>query len=202
MRISPFPSRLSWLGPIGCVVLTLLLATPSTVPATTIYVTTLNGASEVPPSGSPATGSSTVTLNGDTLTVNEVFAGLIGGPAAAAHIHCCVPAGVNAIVAIPFTGFPAATSGTYSNSFDLASLSSYNAAFVTAHGGTAGSAEAALIAGLDAGQAYANIHDATFPGGEIRGQLQRVPGPPTAELLLLGLTTLIVVVRRRARPLR
>jgi hypothetical protein len=115
---------------------------------------------------------------------------------------------VNGIVAVPFVGFPAATSGTYSNSFDLTLDATYNSAFETANGGTAASAEAALIAGLNAGQAYANIHDSpNFPGGEIRGQLsqhlsQRVPGPPTATLLLLGVTTLIAVVRRRVHPLR
>ena len=201
MRTSHLPLRMNWLVPICCVVLALLLAMPSTVSAATIFATTLTGANEVPPTGSPATGSSIVTLNGNILSVNETFSGLIGGSAAAAHIHCCVPAGVNAAVAVPFTGFPAATSGTYVQSFDLTLLATYNGAFATANGGTAASAEAALIAALNAGQTYANIHDATFPGGEIRGQLQRVPGPPTAELLLLGLTTLIAVAWRRAKPL-
>jgi len=204
MKSALLRRRMSWLGPFSCVVLTLLLAAPSTVPAATIYQTTLTGANEVPPNGSTAIGSATVTLNGNTLTVDESFTGLIGGPAAAAHIHCCVPAGTNTGVAVPFTGFPAATSGTYSHSFDLTDPATYTAAFETANGGTAALAEAALIAGLNGGLAYANIHDATFPGGEIRGQLQlqrRVPGPPTAVLLLLGVTTLIAVVRRRAHPL-
>jgi hypothetical protein len=200
MRTSHFPMRMSWLGLISCVVLALLLAAPSPARATTIYVATLTGANEVGPTGSPATGFSTVTLNGNTLTVDETFSGLVGGSASAAHIHCCVPAGVTAGVAVPFVGFPAATSGTYSHSFDLTLDATYNPAFETAHGATAASAEAALIAGLDAGLAYANIHDAQFPGGEIRGQLERVPGPPTAELLLLGLMTLVAVVRRRAKP--
>jgi hypothetical protein len=191
---------MSWFGLISCVVLALLLVAPSTAPATTIYVATLTGANEVGPTGSPATGFSTVTLNGNTLTVDETFSGLIGGSASAAHIHCCVPAGVTAGIAVPFVGFPAATSGSYSHSFDLTLDSTYLLAFETAHGGTAASAEAALIAGLDAGLAYANIHDVQFPGGEIRGQLERVPGPPTAELLVLGLTTLVAVVRRRAKP--
>ena len=37
-------------------------------------------------------------------------------------------------------------------------------------------AEAALLTGLAAGEAYLNIHTNVFPGGEIRGFLQ-VPGP-------------------------
>jgi hypothetical protein len=51
----------------------------------------------------------------------------------------------------------------------------YNPAFVTAQGGTAAGAEAALIAGLENQMTYFNIHTQQIPGGEIRGQL--VPGP-------------------------
>ena len=83
-----------------------------------------------------------------TLLVNESFSGLIGGPAVAAHIHCCAGPGVAAIVAVPFPGFPAATSGSYMNIFDLTLAATYNAAFVTANGGSAAGAEAAGIAGL------------------------------------------------------
>jgi hypothetical protein len=155
----------------------LAISLPSAMSAATIYTATLLGANEVPPTGSIATGSSVVTLNGNTLTVNETFSGLTA-PASAAHIHCCGPIGVNEPVALPFTGFPSATSGTYMNSFDLTLASSYNAAFLTANGGTAASAEAALIAGLNSFQTYANIHNATFPGGEIRGQLAQVPAKP------------------------
>jgi hypothetical protein len=92
---------------------------------------------------------------------------------------------------VPFTSFPSATSGTYMNSFDLTLASSYTAAFVTANGGTAASAEAAFIAGLNSFQTYANIHNATFPGGEIRGQLAQVPEPATIGLLVLGLTAML-----------
>jgi hypothetical protein len=130
-----------------------------------------------------------VTLNGNTLTVNEVFSGLTT-PASAAHIHCCGAVGVNEPVAVPFTGFPNAASGTYMSSFDLTLASTYNPSFLTANGGTAASAEAAFIAGLNSFQTYANIHNATFPGGEIRGQLAQVPEPATTGLLLLGLAAI------------
>ena len=143
-----------------------------------------------------------MTLNGNLLSVNETYSGLVGGPAAAAHIHCCVPVGVNAGVAVPFTGFPGTTSGTYMQTFDLTLASTYTASFVTASGGTAALAEAALIAGLNAGQTYANIHDAVYPGGEIRGQLAAVPEPTTAGLLLLGLAPLLMMARRAARRRR
>jgi hypothetical protein len=49
-------------------------------------------------------------------------------------------------------------------------------AFITAEGGLA-NAEAALIAGLEGGATYFNIHTVMFTGGEIRGELPAVPGP-------------------------
>ena len=178
----------------------LAIAEPTTVFATTIYSTILLGSNEVPPNASPATGTILVTLNGNSLTVNESFSGLIGGPASAAHIHCCGPVGVIEPVAVPFPAFPSATSGTYANSFDLSLASTYNPAFVTANGGTVASAEAAFIAGLNSFQTYANIHNATFPVGEIRGQLAQVPGPATIGLLLLGLTATLGLTRKRHGP--
>lgn len=184
---------------ICSVPLLLILAVPSNLDAATIYTTILSGANEVPPVASPGTGNAIVTLNGDILTVDETFSGLTIA-ASAAHIHCCVPVGVNAVVAVPFVSFPSAVSGTYSRSFDLTMASTYNAPFLTANGGTAASAEAALIAGLNSGLAYANIHNSNFPGGEIRGQLQLVPEPATAGLLLFGLT--VVAVARKRRPER
>ena len=53
----------------------------------------------------------------------------------------------------------------------MLNLASYNPTFVAANGGTAASAAKALLAGIQAGQAYLNIHSMMFPGGEIRGFL-------------------------------
>jgi len=102
----------------------LAICLPSAVSAATIYTATLFGANETPPNSSTATGSTAVTLNGNTLTVNESFSGLIA-PASAAHIHCCGPVGVAEAVAVPCTHFPNATSGTYMNSFDLTIAATY-----------------------------------------------------------------------------
>lgn len=153
------------------------------------YTAVLNGASEVPPTGSPATGMATYVLDGNMLSVNITFSGLVGGPAMAAHIHCCAPIGTNAPVVVPFAGFPAATSGSYSNIFDLSTF-----AF------TGGGSEAALIAGFNAGTAYTNIHNATNPNGEIRGQIMAasaVPEPGTLLLMGSGAIGLLGFVRRK-----
>ena len=166
-----------------------------------VFTTTLTGAQEVPPTGSPGIGSALVTLDTATnlLTVNVSFAGL-GSPTIASHIHCCTPPGANAMVAttVPtFPGFPlGVTTGTYLMTFDLTLASTYNPAFITAHGGTVAGAQAAFIAGLISGQTYLNIHTSQFPGGEIRGQLQAVPEPASLLLFSTGIVAAAGTLRK------
>src|SRR4051794_1092009 len=146
--------------------------------ATTIsFNVTMTGSQEVPPNASPAVGNALVVVDdvANSVFVSLSFSGLIGGPASAAHIHCCALPGANAPVVIPFGGFPNATSGTYSNTFVGVSP--------------------AIIAGLEAYQGYVNIHDTTFPGGEIRAQL--VPEPASMGLAAIGLTLVLARLRRR-----
>ena len=169
-----------------------------------VLVGELRGGQEVPATGSAGIGSALVTVDPAThmLTVQVAFSNLTG-TTVASHIHCCTGPGANAMVATPvptFPGFPLGVqSGTYLQTFDLTLVSSYNPAFITAHGGTVTQAEADLIAGLLAGQTYLNIHTNLFPGGEIRGQLQIVPEPTTILLLGTGLAGALGVVRRRRK---
>jgi hypothetical protein len=143
-----------------------------------IFTAALKGSNENPPVASPGTGTATVTWNTITneMTVNVNFSGLTT-PTTASHIHCCATPPGNAGVAttVPtFPGFPlGVTAGSYSRTFNMTDPASYNPGFVATHGGTAASAEAALFAGIQAGQAYLNIHTTMFPGGEIRGILQQ-----------------------------
>jgi hypothetical protein len=172
---------------VAAAIMVLSASSASAIPIT--FIANLNGANEVPAVSTPGTGLATVFLDptAQTLQVNATFSGLTSIDTAA-HIHCCAPLGINAGVAttVPaFPGFPlGVTSGTYSSVvFDLTQSTIYNPAFVTLEGGLP-QAEAALIAGIENGQTYFNIHTTAHSTGEIRGQLEPVPEP--ASLLLLG----------------
>ena len=192
---APFaPRRISRV--IGA--LATLLVMPSVVHAQT-WAGVLSGANEVAPVSTPATGFVTISLTNNTLSVLLSWSGLIGGNPSAAHLHCCTAPGANVGVAIGFPGFPATTSGTYSNPFDL-TTNVYAAAFVTNFGGgTLAGAQTALINGLNNGTAYVNIHNGTFGGGEIRANVTVTPEPGTVLLTAAGLLGLGVALRRRGR---
>lgn len=185
-------------------VLSALLLFACLSSATTItYTASLSGPNESPPNASPGTGFAVVVYDpvAHTLNVSISFSGLLG-TTTASHIHCCTAAPFTGTAGIAtqlpsFTGFPSGvTSGTYNHTFDLTDSGSWNPAFISAKGGTAGSAEAALLAGLNNDDAYLNIHTTVVPGGEIRGFLA-VPEP--GGLVLLGSSVIGLLFRSRQR---
>lgn len=174
------------------------------------YSASLTGAAEVTPNASPASGAAIVTFDIDThsLRVQSIFAGL-SSPSSAAHIHCCTTdagsgsAGVATMVPY-FTGFPiGVTAGTYDHTFDTSASSFWNAAFLSANGGSTSTAEASLLAGLNSGTSYFNVHSTLYPSGEIRGFLAAptapVPEPEMAGMLLLGIPAVLAIGRRRGK---
>ena len=169
--------------------------------AVTTYFANLSGPAEAPANASPGIGTARVDYDSvaHTMRVRVTFSGLIGN-VTACHIH---GATANAFtgtagVATPtptFPGFPSGvTAGSYDNTLNLTLSASWNAAYITANGGTPGSAEAAFVAALNANKTYLNIHSSTFGVGEIRGFLTI---PSTGSLAVLGLGGLMTARRRR-----
>jgi hypothetical protein len=185
----------------SCAVAGALLCTAGAAQAAIlVYTANMDGATEVPPNLSTAFGFTTVTVDNvlNTMQVDITYSGLTGGAPAAAHIHCCSAPGTNIGVAVGFPGFPVTTSGAFSHLFDLLDPTIYTAGFLNNFGGgTAAGAESALLGGFAAGTAYSNIHNATFPGGEIRGQLHAVPEPASWVLMITGFGLLGATLRRR-----
>jgi len=159
----------------------LSLSSPASALGTHIYSVTLNGANEVPASGSAGTGTATVTLDDVTgaVSVSGSYTGL-GSNATAAHIHGPAPAGVNAgvIVGLSVSG---GTAGTFSG---------------------AGVLTPTQVGNMLGGLTYLNVHTVGFGGGEIRGQITlAVPALSWAWLSALAGSALLAgtwVLRRRA----
>lgn len=190
-------TRLMRAGGLACTMAALLLASPRAAHAQT-WTGQLLGTNEVPSNTSPATGFVTITLSNSSLSVLLNWNGLTGGNPSAAHIHCCVAPGSNVGVAIGLPAFPAAASGSYSNIFDLTNSAVYTNAFRNNFGGgTAAGAQLALINGLNAGQAYVNVHNSRWPGGEIRANVTVTPEPASVLLMAVGLAGVIGVAKRR-----
>lgn len=112
-----------------------------------------SGAQEAPNKvATAATGTLSGNYNKDnnTLTYTVSWSGLTGGNPSAMHFHGAADPGVAAGVQIPITGFTAAASGSVSGTATLTDAQETD---------------------LLNGQWYYNIHNATYPAGEIRGQV-------------------------------
>jgi hypothetical protein len=129
----------------------LLAFAPPSHAETLHFKATLVGSSEVPPNSSTGTGTISVTYDTTTkaLTWQGNFSGLTG-PATAAHFHGPADPGKNAGVAVP--------------------ISKKDTPFTSPFEGSATLTDA-QAADLMAGRWYVNVHTATNPGGELRGQL-------------------------------
>jgi len=165
------------------------------------YRAVASGPAESPPNGSPGNSLVTIDIGGDKLMVDMPFRDLTGATVDA-HVHCCTTDAFTGVapVAVPFAGFPTDVhAGQYTGSLSLSDESIFDPAFLAANGGTAQSAASALLTGMNANEAYVNIHTTAFPNGEIRGFVVAAPVPEPSEWALLagGLGALVWMGRRR-----
>ncbi len=113
----------------------------------------LSGGQEVPANGSTATGTMEATYSkiSKTLAYKVTWSGLTG-TITGFHIHGPTDPGFNAGILQGFSGYSTATSGTYNGSLAV---------------------DGVVVKEEDilGGKLYVNIHNAAFPGGEIRGQI-------------------------------
>jgi Cu/Zn superoxide dismutase len=139
-------------------------ANDSTAPRSTTYVAQLSGANELPTVGGSGAGTATFTLTGKTLSYVVNVSGLSGN-AVASHIHIGA-ANANGNVVYPFNAAAVQSGQVASGTVDLAQPVS---------NGTTSISGDSLLSLLNSGQLYTNVHTAANPGGEIRGQITRVP---------------------------
>jgi hypothetical protein len=147
-------------GPI-----TVSAETPSAVPAQ-VYGARLTGAAEVPPVETDANGLVVIAVNDDQTALR--FAIVVRGieDVTVSHIHCgtadvSAPVGVS----LPLT-----------NARPIGDATLYRGgASAPDPGNSCGWATLDDVEeAIQSGGAYVNVHSATFPSGEIRGQLVRV----------------------------
>ncbi len=120
------------------------LAPETAVPTETTFLATLTGSEEVPPVATTATGTATLVLNAAKNKLSYTLKHNVVGPMSA-HLHTAW-VGENGPITLPLNVGATDTTGT----LDV----------------TPG-----FVADLEAGKVYVNVHSATRPSGEIRGQV-------------------------------
>ena len=138
-----------------------------------IFSAKLRGGNETPVTlGTAASGVFAAQLDGSetSLTFQLFYDAIEGGAVAAAHIHLGRP-GITGGVVIHFCGTGGTLPCPASPGFVSGVVTAGNVVAVPAQGISAGDF-ARVIRAIRKGDAYVNVHTATFPGGEIRGQIE------------------------------
>jgi hypothetical protein len=151
-----------------------MLAAPAVHSQTERFSASLSGDNEVPPINSAGTGNFQMTIQPSGISFSLSFSDLSSN-LSVAHLHFA-PSKVAGGVMIFLCGggnqpaCPAATSGNITGTITAANVTG-----PTGQGIAPGDLDSALEA-VRQGLSYANMHTTTFPGGEIRGNVQRGGG--------------------------
>ena len=143
------------------ILLTATVSAQGIDPAAT-YRAQLTGSEEVPPVETNARGRVELTFKHDASAVRFTLEVVNATDVVAAHIHCA-PAGVNGPVGVTlFAGGPVNPNGVLASG-TITSTDADNACGWEDLGD--------VLAAIESGNAYVNVHTLANPGGEIRGQL-------------------------------
>jgi len=127
-----------------------------------VYAAPLSAASERPPRTSSASGMATFRVTGDRADYEVTATGLSGAPTVA---HLLIgPREATAGQVIVRLALAAPTGTIATGSIDLGHSITFNNTTISGD---------SLRALFDNGGTHVNVYTAAFPGGEIRGQVQR-----------------------------
>jgi hypothetical protein len=131
-----------------------------------VFMAHLSGNQEVPANASTGQGSATFVVNarGNVLAYRLFASGL--GVISAAHIHQGLVGTNGGVLVGLYSGV-----GTFDGNTPFTNNVSLNTA---------------TLLDMLGGRTYANIHTAAFPGGELRGQIQRYTSPQNWQAYLRG----------------
>jgi hypothetical protein len=149
---------------LRCIAGAIVLAAGAVSGAMHFFSVDMDGAQEVPPNGSPGSGSALVELTASNVLTWYVSFENLTGAITALHFHGPAAAGVNRPVQINV----GAINGLSSPLDGSATIMAPQAAD--------------LLAGLW----YLNLHSSAFPGGELRGQVPPIPESCIGTLVLVA----------------
>jgi hypothetical protein len=149
-------------GAAGLAVLALVGCNKGTE-GVTVFAAQLSGANEVPARSTFASGAGGFNLEGGTVTYSIEVHGLPN--VTGAHIHSGA-AGTNGPIRVNFITVPLTSPVSADDGVLIeGSFTAANVTVITFD---------QLIEQMRTGNAYLNVHSPTYPGGEIRGQIQVV----------------------------
>ena len=134
-----------------------------------VYTAHLSGAEEVPAVDTDATGEAVFRLSADGQTLHYRLIVANINDVLMAHIHVA-PAGQNGGVVVwlyPDAPPPELIPGSSDGILAEGTITTDDLV-----GSLAGQDLSDLVALMEAGNTYVNVHTSTFPGGEIRGQIR------------------------------
>lgn len=147
----------------------LLLVTSGVLAQNRAFVAHLSGQEEVPPADTRAQGQAVFRVSNDGLHVQYQVNVANISDITQAHIHLAGVGMNGPVVAWLYPAAPPSVliPGRFQGVLAAGVITEANLV-----GPLAGQTLADLIAAIQAGEAYVNVHTLNYPGGEIRGQIQ------------------------------